>query len=389
MTPRERNMVIGLLATILIGGGAFGGYTLVYTPLEEANASIQLLEEEIKGTSEKPGLFDRVDAMRKSAAEAALVKRQSLPLNVDLAKNQYKLLLERLFQQARIETFQIPSATQLDTRPPLTPDLGNKKPAFTRLGFKVKLNKVDIWQLTDFLYEFYELDLLHQITEITITRENKPTEVRSGLEVQLSIEAIILDSAEPKLALFPVTLAGNNINKLPELTSSGEAVAAIGGGRAVPAVAVHPELSRKVTALANAPVLATRPRDYSLLAQKDIFYGILPDRPPPGLMFAKIPDIQINMEDKKIPEVKVSVLGDGAENAKITAMASGSMIPEGPLQVDPNTNTISFPPVKEGLTSYAYVIVTVNAISDNGREGKAKFEVKFNRPPIVVKGDDL
>jgi hypothetical protein len=384
MTPRERNMVIGLLAAILIGLGVFGGYTLVYSPLEDANASIKQLDEEIRGdgTVDKPGLFDKVDTMRKSATQAALVKRASLPPNIDLAKTQYKLLLERLLQQARIEQYQIPpNNTALDSRPPLTPELGNKKPAFTRLGFQVNMNKVDIWQVADFLYEFYQLDLLHQITDISITRENKPNEVRSGLEVKLKIEAIILDGAEQKPSLFPVSLDN-------KLTSSGEAVAAIGGGRAVLAVAAHPELSRKVTAGTNLQVLAAKPRDYSLLALKDIFYGILPDKAPPALNIAKISDILVKPGDK-IPDVKVSLSGEGAENARIAAKCFGSMLPEGALEIDPDTNAIKFPAMNEDLSDYAFSTITVTAVSEFGKEAKSTFNLKIIKPmgTVLIKDD--
>src|ERR1700722_9822624 len=275
MNPRERNLIVGLLAVIVLGGGAFGGYTFVYSPLDETNVAIKQLEDEINGDGDKQGLSDRVVAMKKSVAQAAVVKRQSLPPDINDAKKQYMLLLERLLQQAKVEHYSIPNATLLDSRAPATPDLGNKKPAFTRLMFRVDMSKADIWQVTDFLTEFYNLDLLHQITEMTITRENKPTDVRNGLNVRLAIEAIILDGAETKFSLFPVTIA-NKANSSVELTSSGEAVAAIGGGRAVQAVAAHPELVRRVTASTNTPVLASRPRDYSLIPLRDIFYGVIP-----------------------------------------------------------------------------------------------------------------
>lgn len=274
MTPRERNMAIGFLAAILLGGGAFGGYTFVYEPLSETNAAIKQLLDEVEGdgSPEKPGLKQRVEAMKNAAPQLLVAKRQSLPQNIDLAKDQYKLLLVRLFQQAKIGNYTLPDTREIQGRPPVTPELAPKKPAYTRLAFRVEIHKVDIWQLADFLNEFYQLDLLHQITDITITRQNKPTEMRNGLDVHLVIEAIILDGAETKLSMFPVILAG-------KLTSSGEAVAAIGGGGAVEAVASQPELGRRVTALSNTPVLAARHRDYSLLALQDMFYGVLPKAP--------------------------------------------------------------------------------------------------------------
>jgi len=302
MNPRERNLLVGFLAVIVLGGGAYGGYNLVYSPLQETNTSIDQLEEEING---KQGLSDRVEAMKKAAAQTAIIKRQSLPPNTDLAKTQYKLLLERLLQQAKIEHYTIPDAKVLDSRAPATPDLGNKKPAFIRLGFKLDMKKTDIWQVTDFLHEFYELDLLHQITDFSVVRENKPTEARNGLDVHLNIEAIILDGAEQKLALFPVTLGS-------KLTPSGEAVAAIGGGQAAVTVAAKPELLRKITATVNSPVLATHTRDYSLIAQKDIFYGVLPDKQTPR-------DPRPPTKDDISSEIRL-VMVNGSSDGNITAL---------------------------------------------------------------------
>ena len=372
MTPRERNMVIGILALILVGGGAFGGYTFVYSPIQETNAAIQQLQDEITGTSEKPGLEDRVAAMKKAAIQAALAKRQSLPPDINIAKTQYKILLERLLKRAKIKDYDVPMTSIAESRAPATPELAPKKPAYTRLVFHVDIPKTDIWHLADFLYEFYQLDLLHQITALNITRSNKPTETRNGLAVHLTIEAIILDGADKnRSSLFPVLLAGR-------LTSSGEAIAAVGGGWAVQAVGAKPELVRLVTAQSNTPVLATHARDYSLLAFRDIFYGVLPpNKTYTGITIAKIDDIKINRGDK-IPDVKVHMEGDESEGAKLTATASSyMMIPEGPLKVDPITNTISFPATLENAPNYAGATIHVVATSDTGREQKTSFKVAF------------
>jgi hypothetical protein len=371
MSPRERNLAIGIVAIIVLGGGGFGGYTFVYSPLEDTNAAIQQLRDEIDGTAEKQGLENRVMMMKKAGPQIAMVKRESLPLSLDVAKTQYRFLLERLLKQAKITDVQSPTATELASKAPVTPELAPKKPAYTRLQFAIDIHKVTIWQIADFLYEFYQLDLLHQITELKITRHNKPKEMRNGLEAHIVIEALILDGAEQKATLFPVVSAGR-------LTSSGEAVAAIGGGRAVEAVAANPELSRRVTALTNAPVLATRSRDYSLIARKDIFYGMLPDKPPPALSIVKIEDMQIR-PGQPIPPVKVIPIGEGSEDVKVTALASyGSLLPQGPLKVDPVTHTISFPPVNEEAASNSLSGISVVATSADGKkQAKTNFKVEF------------
>ena len=384
MTPRDRNLAIALIGLILVGGGVFGGYTFVYSPLQEANDAMQKLQEEIDvGTPEKPALNSRVEMMRKAAKEAVILKHQSLPKDIDVAKREYKLLLARLLQQAGISTFTLPDAKTLPGRPPITPELAAKKPAYTAIQIRFDIKKVTIWQLADFLYEFYQLDLLHQITEITIDRENKATEARNGLEVHLTIEAIILDGAESKLALFPVVMDG-------KLTTSGEAVAAIGGGRAAVTVAAQPKLDLKVSANSSTPVLATKSRDYSFIALRDIFYGVLPVEKSTILQFARIPDIQI-YRGEKIPDVKLSLTGDGSETAKISATASGSLMKEGPLTIDPKTNTIQFPEMNEDTSDFASSTITLTATPESGKEHKSTFKVSIRRPETTTVGnrDDI
>lgn len=371
MTPRERNIAIGILALIVLGGGAFAGYALVISPLEDTNAAIQQLKDEIDGTPDKEGLDFRVTTMKKAASQIAQVKRESLPLNEDIAKTQYKILIERLLKQAKINEYAMPNATKLENRAPATPELAPKKPAYTRLSFHVDITKTTIWHLADFLYGFYRQDLLHQITELKITRNNKPTEARNGLDVHITIEAIILDGADAKTSLFPL-VTGNR------LTPTGEAFAAIGGGRFAEAVTASPEVARKVTVVTDPPILATHARDYSLLALKDIFYGILPpNKTYTGITIAKIDDIKINHGDK-IPNVKIHLSGDEVEGSKLIAKASGYLIPEGPLKIDPDTNTISFPPTLENAPNWAGATISVVATSESGREQKTTFKVSFN-----------
>lgn len=377
-------MVVALLSGLLIVGSVMGGYTLVYSPLSEASDSIKALKEEINGLPDKEGLSGRVERMNKTAKQLPLLKLESLPQSEDIAKSQYKLLLERLMQQARIEQWKIPSATKLDNRAPMTPDLGNKKPAYTRLSFRVDMSKIDIWQLADFLYEFYQVDLLHQITDITITRQNKATEMRNGLEVHLTIEAIILDVADNRTSLFPVTVANKSNSKI-ELTPAGQAVAAIGGGGAVAAVAAQPEVNRKVTAQTNTPVLATKRRDYSMLALRDIFYGILPEKSP-ELTITRVSDIQIK-RGEPIPEVKISLSGEGADTAKVVAKATGSLISEGTLSYDAKTHTISFPQPNEEVTDAAYTTINLTATNELGKEAKSSFTVRLQRSPPTPKDD--
>lgn len=269
MTPRDRNIVIALFAVIVLGGGGFAGYTLVISPLDDVDAAIQKVQGEIEDSADKEGLESRVDMMQKTVMQLPTVKRQSLPPNVDVAKAQYIHVIERLLQNAKIKSGRIPDPRTIDRRAPITPELATKKPAYTILEFRLDMDKVDIWQVSDFLDEFYKLDLLHQITEINISRENKVSDSRAGLKVHFTIEAISLDGVETRSTLFPAILGAT-------LTPTGKAVAAIAGGAAAEVVNQNPDLEMKYIPAPGTNRLATHPRDYSYLARNDIFYGTLP-----------------------------------------------------------------------------------------------------------------
>ena len=223
MTSRERTLAVLLVGLIALGGGGVLGYFLVYAPLEEKRAAAKKLEDEAADFDSKSA------AVTAARQRIAAVKRQSLPPDLNQAKAQYKLLLEQLLRDAKLTDHKIPDMRILDSRAPATPELviaspgpatgtalpaaagapalgapkSQKKPAYTRLEFKVEVKKADIWQVVDFLRAFYSVDLLHQITFLNIVRDNKPTDARNGLDVHLTVEAIILDKADPRKTLLP------------------------------------------------------------------------------------------------------------------------------------------------------------------------------------------
>jgi len=353
MTSRERILAILLIGLIVLGGGSVLGYFVVYSPLQEKYAAAEKLQ------SEANELDDKAKSVTAARLKIAAVKRQSLPPDINLAKAQYKLLLEQLLRGAKIGDFKIPDMRILDNRAPGTPEivLANpnaappttattptpppapgtplvpttpllKKPAYTRLEFKVEVTKADIWQIVDFLKAFYDVDLLHQITSISIVRANKVTDTRSGLNMVLAIEAIILDKAEERKTLLPPTPA-------------------------------------------PAAVLATPARDYSFIAWKDIFYGILPPPSQAPFLLRSLDNVVLN-RDEKPAEVRVRLSGDGSTNAKVVATAAGSLLPEGELKYDPKTNTITIPGAgtpdtpEDATSTISVVATTVEGLTQKG-----------------------
>lgn len=383
MTPRERTQAIILLGLILFGGGGAAGYMLLYTPYQEKKAAAAKLDEEINQLQEK------VDAVGPNKKKLDEIKRQSLPADENLARAQYKLFLEQLLRNAGINDYKIPASTKLTARAPVVPELAPKKFAYAQLEFKVDASNVNLWQLVDFLRAFYQAELLHQITYINVNRTNKPSETRSGLEVHMTIEAVILDGAENRKTLFAPS---------PPV-SVPNAVAAVGGIPGLAVVNLKSDLARasvRNTPGQPTPVLSTRQRDYSYVAWKDIFYGVLPDyKPPkvPSFDMGPIRDVVLNGDaatgEVKPGEARVRISGEGSEGAKVTAAATGKLIPEGDLKVDPKTHTITIPSVNlEEVSESATSTVTVVAVAGDNSGNTVKKSFKVSLYVQKTKSDD-
>ena len=112
MTSREQTLAIVFLGLLLVGGGGFCGYLFVLAPLQEKNAAAQKLQGEV-GDLELKAL-----KMKKEMPQIKAVKRQSLPPDEDVAKAQYKLLLERLLLQTNLIHYKL-SEGQLSASSPL------------------------------------------------------------------------------------------------------------------------------------------------------------------------------------------------------------------------------------------------------------------------------
>ncbi|MCE9567231.1 MAG: hypothetical protein K8U57_34955 [Planctomycetes bacterium] len=375
MTSRERTLAILLIGLIVLGGGSVLGYYFVYSPLQDKYAAAEKLQTEAND------LEDKADAVVGARAKIAAVKRQSLPPDINLAKAQYKLMLEQLLRTANIKDFKIPDMRILDSRPPGTPELllpnpnapttapaatpaptpagGTapapaataqplKKPAYTRLEFKVEVTKADIWQIVDFLKAFYEVDLLHQITTLSIVRSNKVDATRSGLNMTATIEAIILDKAEDRKWLLPPTPT-------------------------------------------KAAVLASAARDYSFIAWKDMFYGVLPSATQQPFALRSFDNVVLS-RDEKAAEVRVRLSGEGSKDAKVVATASGSLLPEGELKIDPESRTITIPGAgTEETPDDATSTISVVATSSEGVTQKGSFKVTVRPPdkPPTPPGPDI
>jgi hypothetical protein len=379
MTQRERILAMIVLALLVLGVGGVGGYMFILSPLQDKARAEEKLQNEVDD------LDLNLLTLKKAAPQIAAVKRASLPPDPSdskdpnrtptftFARAEYKRLIERLILNAGI-TDGKPGADKVTyMRPPVTPEMAPKKPAYYTLTFEIELNKVNLWQVVDFLYGYYQFDLLHQITDISIVREDTRTaNPRRELNVKITSEAIALDGVEPRTSLIP-------------LTSS---IAAVAGGPGLQAVAARREL---VHLISRSTALATRTRDYSYIAWGDMFYGVVPHYdPPPPVPFelARIDNVTMT-RDEMPKEVPIQVKGDGSKNAKVTARASGSLIKDGALSIDYDAGTVTIPAVDPEVADGATSKIEVVATSADGTIKRETFTVAVEPLPKPPPGPDI
>jgi hypothetical protein len=373
MNTRERFLAVVLTCLIVAGVAGAGGYLLVYEPVRQKGAAAAQLEKDIADLAARRDQFAKD---RKRLEE--VVRRRSLPPDEAVAKREYNDMLARLVRRAGVPvgSFSVTQNTTPDAKGiPVLPG-GGKKPAYTKVVSVVEFQKADMWAVRDFLEGYYKLNLLHQITGISIKRADDATSAgarnrtaadRKDLSVKLTTEAIILDGAEPRMTLLPVS----------------RGFAAVGGWAGYSAIADTPEAGRGLTPLQLAPVLAAKPRDYSFLAVKDIFHGPLPA--PAPLKVERIPDVTARVGDP-IGPIAIPLGGDMDYQGRITLAATvgGDLLPPDAVKVDQAARTITVTP-PDGETGSA--TITVVARSEINQEAKATFRVTVDPPKAVVKED--
>lgn len=353
MNPREQTLATVLVGLLVLGGGAALGYFFVYQPYQEARTAEDALDAEIED------LRGKADELNKTAKKLAAARALSLPADEALARREYTVALERMIEAAGVPKGYSITSKPVDNGARAVPQLGKDKPVYTRVAYELIFKKTDMWAVKDFLKAYYEFGLMHQITAITIKKEDEPgakAQRRNDLTVTLTTEAVIVDGAENRSTLYPVPTA----------------VATLGGGLLHKALGTTPEGAR---GLRVAPPPAPNPdRDLSLVVLRDPFSGPLP--PPPPFKIAKIDDLKLKPEEKPKP-VKVALSGDGATGAKVTAEVGGKLFAAGALKVDPRTNAIELPalPTMTEDLAKATATVYVSATNTEGKTEKTSFKV--------------
>ena len=214
MTPRERTLVVIVLALLLFGGGGAAGSRPIQ-PLQQKQQAAQNLQKEVDDLDQGPG-----DEPATPQVEG--IKRASLPPNLppirdpnrvptySFAVAEYKRLMQHLLLRAGI-TDGRPTSDKVivNGRASITPEIAPKKPAYATITVNIESTRPTSGRSSTSCMATIEfLDLLHQITTIRIAREGKLTDGLHGLKVSITSEAIALDGVPPRANLIHRSHAG-------------------------------------------------------------------------------------------------------------------------------------------------------------------------------------
>ena len=365
MTPRERTLAVLLIAGIVAAVAGFAGYEFVWAPLQAANAEASKLQGEYNELDAK------VNKTQKDAKRLLDVKKRSLPADKEVASNEYFTALERITEAAGLTGAAIKPLTA-DARG--IPILTGKTTAYTKVAYEVELKKANLWQVYDVLTAYYRLNLLHQITSLSIKKDDDSgrrgaATTRNDLTVKFVTEGIILDgAAENRRTLLPVS----------------HGFAAIGGFAGHVAVSQTPGMGSGLKPTQVTQVLATKPRDYTLLVLRDIFHGPYPA--PAKLGVESISDVTAKVGEA-IPPVKVGVTYDDVidKTVTLTAKSPSPMFPPESIKIDPKRGTITLTPATDEPVDGARV--TVTATNANGKTASRDFKVSISVPTEGAKED--
>jgi hypothetical protein len=237
MNLRERKLALALLGVLALLAGGFLLYQLYLAPLNASYDEIAGLKEQISRREEE------IDAINKKKSQLDLWRKLSLPRDVDFARLEYDKYLDGLVRSCKFsEDTIVSSSARQQAAASRGPVLKNKQPVYTRIDCGV-LGRATLANLVSFLERFHRTPLLHRIKKMTIRRPatSTPGQERDELNVDLTIEALVLEGAENRKTLMP----SENVQK-EILAKSSRNYAAIAGKNIFLGPADRPELPEPI-----------------------------------------------------------------------------------------------------------------------------------------------
>ena len=267
MNPRERMLALILGTLVGVGGGGFLFYTFFYQPYKQRTDRIKTLQADIEQKQA------RKQQIEEDAPKLRAWQQLSLPgsPSVDPArtKREYEVYLSDVIARSNIPARAVKvEQRQVDAK--TNPVLAGKGPIYTKLAYTITFKtdstgreRFEYAGLVNFLRNFYQGGLLQEVRSITIKRG--PTTAQRpvpDLEATLIIEALILPGASERPFVMP---------NLDRRTLMAEVLTGLRGRQAGLFLAAW---SATPAGPLGPAVLAQPPRDYTVMASKNIFLGV-------------------------------------------------------------------------------------------------------------------
>lgn len=255
MTPRERMLTAVILVLVVLAGGGFLFYRLFLVPLDERNASILTLQQEIARKQ------DRIAQVIAERPKLERWRQLSLPADTDMARREYEKYLTELLRDSGFEAgaFSV-TPKPVDTKS--SPAIPGKGPAYTKLTFTA-IGHASLGNVVKMLERFYRTGLLHQIKNISLQRPLTATggQRREDLDLNFTVEALVLSGADNRPYLLP------NLSRRVVALDGIAALCQAPVGLALGFWSIGPAGPRGPGSLAEPE------REYTSVAAKNIFFG--------------------------------------------------------------------------------------------------------------------
>jgi hypothetical protein len=251
-------MATGVMGVIVLVGGAFLFHLFYMEPMANRQRAIDGLKTDI---ARKETRIREVLAQRPRLERW---RQESLPADADTeqfatTRRLYAHYLSELMTKSNLASAKI-NGQKPDTKS--SPTGPAKKPIYTRLTFTVDEARGKLEDVVKMLDDFYKSGMLHQIKKLSIQKPRTrtgPNQQSDDLDVNLTIEALVLNGAEVRPYL-------NYVDRRSVLV---DAVSTLQGGPAALSLGIWASSSEGK--LAPTP-LATRRRHYDDIAGKNIFF---------------------------------------------------------------------------------------------------------------------
>jgi len=171
----------------------------------DSQSADQLIDRRTKLTGEIEDKQKLLQVAARDAKRLAEWQRRSLPPDPVLARSLYQNWLRGLAASVNLHKSTLVSN-----------DAGARRDQFTRISFTLRA-QARLGDLVEFMYKFYKAGFLHQIRKMDV----KPIQNSRDLDVNLTIEALSLPTADSKKKLPP---EASHVLQLAKLSDYGPIV---------------------------------------------------------------------------------------------------------------------------------------------------------------------